>query len=292
MVGAQSNSVTSAAETNGAAPSDVAFLAPAVVPDLLRVGKWSDGGYIVPYSAVQSADVLISFGLNKDWSFEENFHAINARAVIHGYDHTISLQVFRRQFYMGLLKWMTGKTPRAAIGQLLWLWRDFRAFFGSTARHYQEKIVGTERAPGEATLDKVFSRIDPSCGKVFLKIDIEGSEYEIIDAILRHSRRIIALVIEFHHTTRGRPTFRCAVSALQREFEIVHVHGNNWGPVAPDGLPDAVEITFVPRSGLSLPKRSRLPIELDRPNNPQRAEYPLRFSDLEADKVIGDNPSA
>ena len=34
--------------------------------------------------------------------------------------------------------------------------------------------------------------------KNFLKIDIEGSEYEIIEDIIDHSQKISVLIIEFH----------------------------------------------------------------------------------------------
>lgn len=258
-------------------PAEVSFLVPSIVPDLIRVGRWEDGGYIVPYSAVQSAQALISCGINRDWSFEQNFSAINPSAVIHGYDDSISLEMFRRQFQAGLLKAVTGRLPRAAAGDLLWRWRDFHAFFGSKARHYQEKIVRKEEGQAEATLDKAFSRIDAD-RRVFLKVDIEGREYEIIDAVLEHANRMTAVAMEFHKTGLRRAEFCKSVRDLQREFEIVHLHGNNCGPRAPDGLPEYLEITFVPRTGAVLAKRTELPIPIDRPNDFHRADYPLRFN--------------
>jgi hypothetical protein len=262
---------------NDELPSELGFLAPSIVNDLLRVGKWTDGGYVVPYAAVRSSDALISCGINNDWSFEQAFHEINPAAAIHAYDHTISVDIFRKRFYEALLKCPIGMLPRVALGERLWLWRDFRGFFGSNARHFQEKIVGVQEREGEAALDTVFSRIDPGFNNVFVKIDIEGSEYEIIDALLRHAARISALVIEFHNTNGQRPTFCRAIHDLKHEFEIVHLHGNNCSPIAPDGLPEALEITFLRRPGLRLQKRRDLPLDIDRPNTSARADYSLRF---------------
>jgi hypothetical protein len=248
------------------------------VPGLLRLGRWVDGGYIVPYSAVHTADALISFGISNDWSFEEGFHAINPRAPIHAYDHTVSAGMFRKQFLKGLWRWTLGKAPLADIGQRLWLWRDFRAFFGShSRRHFEEKIVGKESRRGEATVDVAFARLDQSRTNVFLKVDIERSEYEIIDAIMRHAGRIEALAIEFHNTIHAREPFSRAMGELLRQFEIVHLHANNFGSIAPDGLPETLEITLVRRTGTSFAKRSELPIQLDRPNDPRRGDYSLRF---------------
>lgn len=267
-----------AAPNGNALPPALGFLAPSIVADLVRVGNWGDGGYVVPYSAVRSSDFLVSCGISRDWSFEAQFHQMNPGAAIHGYDHTVSAGIFRQQFYRGLLKWLIRMSPRAALGQQLWLWREFRAFFGSAARHFQEKIVGEEEADRGATLDQVFARISPSRRNVFLKIDIEGSEYGIIDAILRHAGRVTAVVIEFHDTQLARRAFCDAVTELQREFEIVHLHGNNCAPIAPDGLPEVLEITFVRQTGLVLEKRRDLPIDLDRPNAPGRSDYAVCFT--------------
>jgi hypothetical protein len=43
---------------------------PQDVGDLMRVGRPYDGGYVVPRSALITADYKISVGINDDWSFE------------------------------------------------------------------------------------------------------------------------------------------------------------------------------------------------------------------------------
>jgi hypothetical protein len=259
-----------------ALPAALDFLAPSIAPDLIRLGNWTDGGYVVPYSAIASADALISCGINRDWSFEKAFHEVNPSAVIHAYDHTISLEMFRRAFFRGLRKWLIGKGSQAAVARQLWLWRDFRAFFGGPARHFEEKIVAGRQSEGEATIERTFSRVS-GCSRIFLKVDIEGDEYSIIEAIMRHASRTVALAIEFHNTAAVRNGFCDAVQELQREFEIVHLHGNNCGAAAADGLPRFLEMSFIRRSGARLPKRTELPIPIDRPNSPNRPDFSLRF---------------
>ena len=265
------------AAPGGALPAELAYLAPAILSDLIRVGHWGDGGYVVPYGAVSDADALVSLGVNDDWSFETQFSQINPRALIHAYDHTVGEGLFRRRFYRALGRACLGRIARAELGQRLWLWREFRAFFGQRARHFEERIVGTERAPGDAALERVLARIDPSRRRIFLKVDIEGAEYEIVPDILRHAGRITALAVEFHDTRRERATFCTAMAALQQQFEIVHLHGNNCAPMAPDGLPEVLEVTLVRGTGSARPRRLTLPIGLDRPNRPGRADYAIRF---------------
>ena len=40
---------------------------------LIRLGKDNDGGYIVNKHDVDKTDLLISFGIGNDWSFEKVF---------------------------------------------------------------------------------------------------------------------------------------------------------------------------------------------------------------------------
>ena len=46
-------------------------------------------------------------------------------------------------------------------------------------------------------MTSIFERIKSN--KIFLKIDIEGSEYRILDDLIRYQDLIKGLVIEFHN---------------------------------------------------------------------------------------------
>jgi hypothetical protein len=47
--------------------------------DLIRIGKENDGGYLVGKNSVLKSEYLISFGINDDWSFEEQFRKYNSK---------------------------------------------------------------------------------------------------------------------------------------------------------------------------------------------------------------------
>jgi hypothetical protein len=263
--------------------SSLDFLAPIITDDLIRVGNQNDGGYVVPQRAVLSSTALISFGVSTDWSFEQRFLDINPGVVIHAYDHTVSEPLFKHSFHKGLVKFLLGALAFDLLRNRFRLWRAFRAFFGRHATHFQQRISDAHERQLDTTLDEVFARTES--GKIFLKIDIEGGEYRIIDDILRHANRIEALVIEFHDTKPLREVFYSAVRRLQERFDVVHLHGNNCGPLAPDGFPDFVEITFTKRREVvRRSRRSSLPVEgLDAPNDAARADYRFHFSTKEAD---------
>lgn len=81
-----------------------------------------------------------------------------------------------------------------------------------------------------------------------IKIDIEGGEYELSDSLIesikRNSKKINSVVMEFHDTKARRNEFEYLVKGIAAVVPIVHIHGNNCVMVAPDGLPEVVEITF------------------------------------------------
>jgi hypothetical protein len=97
--------------------------------------------------------------------------------------------------------------------------------------------------------------------------------------LARFADRIDVLAIEFHNTDPLRAVFEAQLRDLLEHFAIVHLHGNNIAGVAADGLPDAVEITFISRRfPISNRHRDRLPVAgLDLPNDPKRPELELVF---------------
>ena len=65
-------------------------LKPIETSDLIRIGRANDGGYVIPKKVFIMCDGLLSYGINKDWSFEKDFWKKNPNAIIHCYDHSVS----------------------------------------------------------------------------------------------------------------------------------------------------------------------------------------------------------
>ena len=258
-------------------PPNLAFLAPVKSNGLVRVGNAHDGGCVVPEEAVRGADTLLSFGVSTDWSFEQACKAMNPGLTIHAYDHTVGERHFRGALARGLVKLLLGRASMPNVRKRWRIWCSYRAFFPVSAAHFEEAIHARNKSAGHATIEKVFSRTQSQ--RVFLKVDIEGTEYSVLDDILRYAPRIIALVIEFHETQALRETFCAVVKRLQREFHIVHVHGNNLNHAAPDGLPNVLEITLVRgAASADAERRWSLPIDgLDSPNHAGSADHQIRW---------------
>ena len=258
-------------------PIRLSDLHPVVCEQLARIGSANDGGYVVPLSAVKAAGALLSFGLSHDWTFERDFKKHNAGAVIHCYDHTVSLRTAFEYSIGQLMRFVLQFRTRALRKTLTWI--DYIFFFRGDKIHFRQRIWRDNR-DNSATVEDAFGRLSAGC-PVFVKIDIEGSEYRILDDVLRHSPDIVAIAIEFHDVDILSERFLSLVEKIKRDFYIVHIHGNNMGGAAPSGFPIAPEITFLNKRFFSSPpppSRLKYPIpHLDRPNNPRLPEFTFEF---------------
>ena len=58
---------------------------------LVRLGREMDGGYLVPKSALQECDTLVSCGIGDEWKFEKDFYDYANGNMVAMYDHTVQL---------------------------------------------------------------------------------------------------------------------------------------------------------------------------------------------------------
>jgi hypothetical protein len=258
-------------------PIQLSDFHPVACEMLVRIGSPNDGGYVIPLAAVKAAGALLSFGLAHDWTFERDFKKHNAGAIVHCYDHTVS--------FLTALAYSFGQLLRAIIrldaGHLrkAFTWLDYPVFFRAERVHFRQRIW-RDRQDDSVTVDDAFGRL-PKATPTFVKVDIEGSEYRILDDLLRHSADITALAIEFHDVDIVPELFSSFVEKIKRDFYIVHIHGNNMGGLAPFHFPIAPEVTFLNKrffgSTPSLSRRKYPIPELDRPNYSGLPDFALEF---------------
>jgi hypothetical protein len=250
---------------------------PAACDSLARIGGPNDGGYVVPLEAVRAAGALLSFGLSHDWTFERDFKRHNAKAVIHCYDHTVTLLTAFLysigQLMRLLLLFRTSALPK------VFSWIDYLLFFRADRVHFRQRIW-RDNQDNSATVEDAFGRLPEQC-PVFVKMDIEGSEYRVLEDLLRHAKTIVAMAIEFHDVDIVPGLFNSLIEKIKQDFYIVHIHANNMGGVAPFQFPIAPEITFLNKRFYNSPpppSRLRYPIPgLDQPNNPRLPEFVFEF---------------
>jgi FkbM family methyltransferase len=258
-------------------PADFSKLHPVVCNDLKRLGARHDGGYVVPMRSVSRAKYLLSFGVSFDWSFEAAFLHENPNAAIHCYDHTIT----GRRVAMHSLKGLVAGAVEPGRFQDASKYFSYRSFFRGRVQHHQSR-VWYNHDMDSVTVHDAFDRLGPR-GEVFLKIDIEGSEYRILHDIDGFTDRIDAIAIEFHDIDIMADTFDAAVARLRKAFHIVHVHPDNTAGLSPSGQPNALEITFLNRALFEgEPARSEHSypvIGLDAKNDPVLPDLKLHFGE-------------
>ncbi len=220
------------------------FLVPYNVP-MIRLGQYADGGYVIAKRSLE-ANNLLSFGLGRDWSFEKQWLELNPNSFIHVYDGTVFPEAFQEE-----------------------LRNNYKLFFKSPVTHFREN-VHTDN------IEVILNKLE---GNIFLKMDIEGTEYDLIPYIAQ-SQNIIGMVIEFHTLdTELRSNQLKSTIDLLKNFQIVHIHANNFGEFNTDKLPHTLEISFL-RQDLcnSSEKRYNAYLEgLDAPNSLNSVEYALYF---------------
>ena len=248
---------------NGLLPG---FLRFNTAKDLIRLGRDHDGGYLVSRSDVDASDTLLSLGVNGDWSFEEDFCGCRDVDVL-AYDASVGPGHFLKQAIKSALKVYN---PALLWNSLRVLSSYFRFFRGR--RRHVRKFVGHDFGGLHCSMGAVLDATEST--NLFLKIDIEGAEYRVLDDLVQNADRIRGAVIEFHdcdlHSER--------IESFVREFRlpVVHIHANNHLPVAASGaMPLVLELTF---SGSAVTgDGAELPHEFDRPNNPAVEEIILRI---------------
>jgi hypothetical protein len=260
-------------------PPNLSALAPIAGHDLVRLGGNNDGGYVIAKESIDSSNFLIAMGISADWSFEESFLAHRPGLQIQAYDHTISKRIFRRSIRHGVRRWLIGKESSGEILRRIGILTSYGKFFSKHAQHYCERVHNRIDSINDVTIQRIFQRTDSS--HIFLKIDIEGSEYRIIDDLMGFANRIEGLAIEFHETDPYRSIFLESIKKLQNYFDIVHLHANNDGPIASDNLPETLEISFARKRTIGGDleyRQNSLLQDLDQPNNPNKPQYQLIFN--------------
>jgi hypothetical protein len=132
--------------------------------------------------------------------------------------------------------------------------------------------------------------VPPYDDHLILKIDIEGGEWDVLDALADHViDRFRQIVCEFHDFRRileadWRDRALRVLTKLNNGHAVVHIHGNNYRPMVSIGgmlVPDVIELTFArSRNYAPTDGAADFPGPLDNPNDAGRLDYYLGSFDF------------
>ena len=262
-------------------------LIPIEIDDLVRVGRDNDGGYILPKSIINICDGLLSYGINKDWSFEKDFLKENPKVIIHCYDHTLNL--FPVLFFS--LKSIFLTIIQALLIDKIRLFKSFNSiytiidyfiFFKKNVTHFKNRIWDSNIENSKTVEDSLSKIISSNAKNIFVKMDIETAEYKVVESLFKTKERIVGMAIEFHKLDKYSKEFNRIIQLALNNFYIVHIHGNNYAKTFMNtNFPTTVEITFIRKKFIKYPvtsSKKNYPINgLDQPNRASRPDYQLNF---------------
>ena len=246
------------------------FFQPKKIPSLKRIGGNNDGGYVIDERNISNSDILIGLGMSDNWLFEEEFNSINS-VPTYIYDGTVSLKFFIKKckkYFIRINK------PKIFIH---WLKTSYNYIkFFKDDKFHLEQLVGIDDPPDYVSLSTILNKsIIKNYSHIYLKIDIEGWEYRLLEDLMKYSEKIEGLVIEFHDVDLHIDKIENFVN--QFPLNLIHIHLNNYGPLTISKIPHTIECSFSSapvNQGLA----SDFPNDLDMPNNPNLDEYILNFS--------------
>ena len=234
--------------------------------ELIRLGRDHDGGYLVDPASIAASQSLVSGGISLDWSFERDFCQRNEVPLL-AHDGTIG------PFHILLLALkylLLLRIPKSfATARLL---VDYFSFFRA-GRIHRRLNVGEDSSTSHSLLSILAGNELPT--PIFIKMDIEGAEYLLLNDLLARASQISGLVVEFHDIHQHLDELTHFIESFP--LTLVHVHSNNFGgKVDANGDPLTLELSFS-ANPVRVSDEQTIPHPLDQLNFPKQDELPMIF---------------
>ena len=245
--------------------------------NLIRIGPETDGGYVIDKRVINKTKILITCGLNDDWEFEKKFLQKNPDVKIIAFDHTVNRDFWIKRFKKDIMHFLLLKKLR--ISKILDIFKfiNYYLFFTKNRHHYIKKIVSNIRNNKEITITKILRNYE----EVFLKVDIEGDEYKILNDIKKNSKKINFLIIEFHNLQKKLGKIKKFLKKL--DLKVIHIHANNYGGVDKHNNPKVIELSLINTRKIKIKntfsKRKYPIINLDYKNFKRRDDIKIEFNE-------------
>ena len=244
--------------------------------NLIRLGPKRDGGYVIDKRIIKKIDHIITCGLSDDWNFEKDFLNYNNDISISAYDHTVNSSFWIHRFFKDIIHFFLLK--KLSIWKIFNIFKylDYWFFFQGNKNHFKLKISKKNIPNKEISINKILENKK----NILLKVDIEDSEYKILDEIIKNYKKINCLIIEFHSIKKNLKTVDNFVNKI-KVLKVMHIHANNIKKLDKSGYPYALEITFINSKLIKTKKKINMqnyPIaKLDYPSVKRNKDIKLIF---------------
>jgi len=263
-------------------------LQPYEVKDLIRLGKNNDGGYLVSENDIKNTKNLISLGVSFDISFEKDFKRYNKYLKILCYDGSVGFKYYKKNLKLKIKSFLK-KPSLQKFNKFKLRVVDFITFiqffsFSKDCVHIEKfidsglskdfhknfyKFYGYEAE--YTSIEELFTDI---ANDTFFSIDIEGSEYGVLDKIVDSQSKLSGLVVELHNANFNKSRIENFIKNF--ELKLIHLHINNYAEIQSE-FPTVIELTFSRFAELTNNMVEILPNKLDQKNNEYGPNYSTTF---------------
>lgn len=234
-------------------------LLPTYPPDLIRIGDDYDGGYFISKTSITKTKSLIGMGVFVNWSFEDDFiENGNANTTLLLIDGSVDASFFKTYFFKGILKfgWFTLRKPnffsyfyKKHILNSIGLLSKWKKLLSNSNVFFEKKFVSNQISEATITPNQIFELLSSKQkienNSVFVKMDIEGSEYQTLELFGDYYHLINGFAIEFHDIQENLSAFLKLMEDLKKVYQVIFVHNNNFSPMIDENFSESLEITLL-----------------------------------------------
>ncbi len=221
------------------------FFCPTLKTKLVRLGKSNDGGYCIPEKSLKKAKILFSFGLDEDWSFEEDFKK-ETEAKIICFDSSVNSKFWIKRLLKDLIYFNFKKNILKQLKRFLTYFKYNFFFNQNDVCHIKKHLVSKDitlmhdEKEKFINFEEILNIYPNDC--FFLKMDIEGNEYRVLDDIVKNQKGMVGMAIEFHECDLMSDKIRDFIEKI--DLDLVHIHVNNFCNTGKNNFPTVLELTF------------------------------------------------
>ena len=200
----------------------------------IRLGSIGDGGYELSHKKIMDADILFSGGISSNVEFEYDVFRMNKNIKIVMVDPTVS---GFKLLGKGIARFFLKKKYK-----LRYLINALTFILLSNSERVVHKSLWINKK------NTIFSILNDTFDKekkehILLKLDIEGSEYDILDEVLFNLESFNTMIFEFHDLNIRNQDLIKFIEDCESQFCITALNINRSGGIH-NGLPKVIELTF------------------------------------------------
>jgi hypothetical protein len=204
--------------------------------NIIRIGSIDDGGYYITSETILKADMLFSGGISSNVEFEYDIFRFNKNIKIIMVDPTVSVL---KLFFKGLLRFLFFKKNKV---RYLFNTLIFKHLLDSgRCWHINKWLTSSKTILDVLNGNENFRNYK----QIILKLDIEGSEFELLNEIKENLDFFSCMVFEFHNMDKNGQIVYEFIQNCSSKFDLISIDQNPSGGFYDFKRPKNIELTLI-----------------------------------------------